>query len=63
MKHTKATDRDALNRVKTLGARSLNPDDYADLERVVALTESAVDRRTRDMDDRGFDNPRPSEAA
>lgn len=48
MKHTKQTDKTALRRIKTLGDRSLSPDDHDDLIRVLTRIEAGVESRNQD---------------
>jgi len=48
MKHTKKSDQAAIQRVKTLGARSLNPDDFTDLERITEYIQESVYGRVQD---------------
>jgi hypothetical protein len=48
MKHTKETDKAAIRRIKTLGDRSLSPDDHDDLERVLTRITEGVEARHQD---------------
>jgi hypothetical protein len=48
MKHTKESDRLVLQRIKTLGDRSLSPEDHRDLERIIARLRERVSARRQD---------------
>jgi hypothetical protein len=51
MTHTKQTDKAALKRVVTLGTRSINPEDFAHLERIARRLEEKIEARHKDEEE------------